>query len=257
MNTHCIDMDTMREYCWYNNRTWSDDAWERAKKVAMYTLANDSMYLSSDDTRRAQMLNEATCMRFYSSMNMVHVYRYTPNITEDGAYKEYNPNSVAGTLRKPDDDAEPDDEDLLYSAKWNGMYRRREIEWLDAKYENYMAQHNLDTEHLQDAAKKQCALALIADDVMQRYRNGGATLDDVNKVMKMYDDSAKSNMFAACKRKPGEAEGATSFSEMAAKLQSSGKIEAVKIKWAKDAVDAMLDEYYGLAAKMGRDGVFT
>lgn len=137
------------------------------------------------------------------------------------------------------------------------MYSRRDIEFLDARYGDYVAEHNLDTEHLRDAAKKQCKLSLMTDSVMNLYRKGEAAIDEVNKVFKMYDDSAKSNMFAACKRKPGESEGGTSFSEIAARLQSSGKIEAVRVKWPKDTVDECIAEYYGIASKLNKEGVFS
>lgn len=83
------------------------------------------------------------------------------------------------------------------------------------------------------------------------------TIDDVNKVFKMYDDSAKSNMFAACKRKPGESEGGTSFSEISMRLMASGAIEAVKIKWPKDSVDICIEEYSKIAEKLNRDGAFS
>ena len=42
---NCVDHDTLRAYCWYNNRRWSEKLYEEAVKKARYTLANDPIYL--------------------------------------------------------------------------------------------------------------------------------------------------------------------------------------------------------------------
>ena len=207
--------------------------------------------------KRAEMENKFACLHFLKTMNQRANYVYSENIGIENDYRPYNADSIAGTIRTVDDDALPDDEDFMYSAKWNGLYTKRDIEFLDAQYQYYMSEHNLDTEHLRDAAKKTCKLSLMADNAMNSYRKGaGTSIDEVNKVFKMYDESAKSNMFAACKRKPGESEDGTSFSEIAAKLQSTGKIEAVKVKFPKDDIDSMIDEYYRISSKLNREGVF-
>ena len=33
---NCTNKEETRKYCWYNNRRWSDDYWEMAKKKSRY-----------------------------------------------------------------------------------------------------------------------------------------------------------------------------------------------------------------------------
>jgi len=43
----CTDADTLRQYCWYNNRAYSNQQYDAAMKKAMYTLANNWEYLEA------------------------------------------------------------------------------------------------------------------------------------------------------------------------------------------------------------------
>ena len=40
---YCIDKDTLREYCYYNNRRWSEEMYESAVKKAKYSLAAENI----------------------------------------------------------------------------------------------------------------------------------------------------------------------------------------------------------------------
>lgn len=44
VGTFCVDKETLREYCWYNNRVWADEYFDAAMKKARYTLANHAEY---------------------------------------------------------------------------------------------------------------------------------------------------------------------------------------------------------------------
>ena len=33
---NCTNKEETRKYCWYNNRRWSDDYWEMARKKSVY-----------------------------------------------------------------------------------------------------------------------------------------------------------------------------------------------------------------------------
>ena len=45
------DKETVRRYFWDNNRLWSDDVWEMAKKKAAYTLATNEDFLRKNASR--------------------------------------------------------------------------------------------------------------------------------------------------------------------------------------------------------------
>lgn len=203
------------------------------------------------------MLHKSIVNNFLGTMNLASSYVYSENIGSEGEFRDFNANSAAGSLRPLSDDARTDDDERTYSAKWNGLYSKRDLEFLDAKYDYYLQEYNLDTDHLRDAAKKTCKQSLVYDNVLNDYNKGAASLEDVNKAFKMYDESAKSNMFAACKRSPADVEGGSSYSERTLSLMASGKIEMVQVEWPKDTIDILLDEYYSIAEKLNGDGVFA
>ena len=62
---------------------------------------------------------------FFSVMNLQSVYQLSPNISEDSAYKEFDPDSTAGTTIKDEKGAFLDDGELIYSRDWNGLYTLR------------------------------------------------------------------------------------------------------------------------------------
>lgn len=123
----CVDHDTLRAYCWYNNRRWSEDMFAAAAKKARYTLANDPIYLDVDapEERRKAVENRAIVRSFFSIMNLDNLYAYSPNVGDDGACREFDPASVEGT--KAIFPALPDQkEEMIYSKVWNGYYTQRE-----------------------------------------------------------------------------------------------------------------------------------
>lgn len=47
---HCKDIMKLKEYCFYNNRRYSDAQYAAAMKKALYTLTNNAEYLKSSDS---------------------------------------------------------------------------------------------------------------------------------------------------------------------------------------------------------------
>lgn len=94
---HCKDRETLREYCWYNNRLWRDDMYEKSIKQAEYTLSSNADYLKATPEKKQKMLDEQACSHFLGKMNLATVYSYCDNISEENIYREFKPNSLAGT----------------------------------------------------------------------------------------------------------------------------------------------------------------
>lgn len=117
----CVSQEGAREYCWYNNRRWSDSYWEMAKKKAAYALSNDADYLNArEESRREEIANQIAGRYFFSIMNLGNVYQYSANIDTEGAYREYDPKSSAGTDIRDSTGAYLDEGELIYSREWNG-----------------------------------------------------------------------------------------------------------------------------------------
>lgn len=76
----CVDMPTLREYCWYNCRKWADEFYETAGKKALYALANQDEYLKASKTKKKELEDRATCRQFFSIMNLSNLYCFSDNI---------------------------------------------------------------------------------------------------------------------------------------------------------------------------------
>ena len=92
---HCVDKETLREYCWYNNRSWSEETYEGAVKKAKYSLANDPDYLNPQTSKRKmkQIEGMAVARAFFSVMNLTNLYKFSRNIDDEGPIREFAPDS--------------------------------------------------------------------------------------------------------------------------------------------------------------------
>lgn len=150
----CVSRDGAREYCWYNNRRWSDAYWEMASKKAGYFLSNDADYLNArDEEKREEIKNRIAGRSFFGIMNLASVYQFANNVATEGAYREFNAESQMdaqdGKMGSYLDEGE-----LIYSRAWNGLYTQREIDYLDDYYARLEDGFVLDNQNIQDYARK-------------------------------------------------------------------------------------------------------
>lgn len=94
VNDFCTTRESLREYCWYNNRAWSDEYYDQALNRAMYSLSTSGDYLSAGgkdaEQKRKRLEEEAACRSFLGIMNLAGLYHYTENVDTDGNYRTYN-----------------------------------------------------------------------------------------------------------------------------------------------------------------------
>ena len=81
-------------------------------------------------------------------MNLGGVYQLSSNIDSEGAYREFDPDSPAGTTVRDESGAFLDDGELIYSHAWNGMYTQREIDYLDDYYARLEEGFVLDNQNI-------------------------------------------------------------------------------------------------------------
>ena len=252
----CASRDGVREYCWYNNRKWSDSFWEMASKKAMYALANDAEYLSArGDTQRQEMENRMTGRYFFSIMNLAGVYQYSANIDTEGTYREFNPESAAGAAVQHDSGTFLDDGELIYSREWNGMYTQREIDYLDDYYARLEEGFVLDNQNIMDYARKAAKASLDADIKYSKMRYGQATVNEWKEAQAIFDNLSKSANFAACKRKPGDMAGLGSLGAIVAKIEMSGELDTPMVEFPPDDIDKIIADFRHTVAAVGLEQV--
>lgn len=241
---HCKDKETLRKYCYENNRGWEDSHWDSAMKKASYYLATDPDYLqASSPTRRDEIANAAACRCFFSIMNMKSVYQYVNNTPAPG--------STADIIANP-----PGEKTLHYSKKWRGFFTAEQIAELEATYANYEEDFVLDNENLRDYAKKVAKASLNADIAEDRMRRGEGSAGEYREAQKIFDDLSKSSNFAACKRKPGESSGLGSLGEIILRIEVTGALNVQGVTFPEDDVDKILNDFRHTITAVGAEGRF-
>ena len=250
---HCVDKKTLREYCWYNNRSWSEETYEGAVKKAKYSLANDPDYLNPQTSQRKmkQIEGMAVARAFFSVMNLTNLYKFSRNIDDEGPIREFAPDSQAGTTAKDEKGAFLDDGELIYSRDWNGLYTQREIDYLDDYYAKLEEGFVLDNQNIQDYARKAAKASLDADIKYSRMRHGQASVAEWEKAQAIFDNLSKSANFAACKRKPGDMAGLGSLGAIVAKIEMSGELDMPDVSFPPDDIAKIIDDFRHTVAAVG------
>ena len=252
----CVSKEGTREYCWYNNRRWSDTYWDMAMKKGKYALTTDADYLTARTDEKRRELEERMAGRFFFSiMNLDGVYGFSSNIDPDGAFKEFNPDSTAGTVVRSENDCYLDDGELIYSRVWNGMYTQREIDYLDDYYAKLEDGFVLDNQNIQDYARKAAKASLDADIKYSRMRHGEASVAEWEKAQAIFDNLSKSANFAACKRKPGDIAGLGSLGVIVSKIEMMGELDTPKVKFPADYIDKIIGDFRHTVASVGLEQV--
>ena len=230
----CKDKETVKEYCFANNRKFKDKAWEAACKKAAYDLNTNKIWLnpltSQEDKDREQALAQARA--FLVIKNNAYAYEYEENIravapTNDAVIHEFT-----------------EEKDRPYYDKvWQGYFTPEQIEWMEEKYAQYSEDFVLDTINLQDYARKVIKASLNADLAEDRMRRNQGSPDEYAKAQKIFDDMSKSANFAACKRKPGESAGMGSLGEIILRLETQGYLDENPYTFPDDDIDKVIQAY--------------
>ena len=225
----CSTKDEIREYFWENNREWNERIWEMAKKKAEAIASNNVTYQKTSDDRRKFILDKLTCQQIPTVMTPL--YKYVDN-SANGTLS-YQEAKEKGEIAEE----EIDENIRIYSPEFNGKFNRNELEWLHKFYKGLEEDFDLTDTGMIDNARKYAKAALLADRMLDKFSNGQCDISEYKDALAMYDLLSKSGNFAPSKRKPGDNGGISSWSEITAKLESTGHPCTRKIEWPKDDVD--------------------
>jgi len=208
-------------------------------------------YLKGTKTKQKELEDKTTCKQFYSIMNLSGMYYFSDNIGKEGAYQEFDPDSMDGTVSQPEHAR--DDGELVYDKTWNGMYTQREIDYLNDYYTRLEEDFVLDNESIRDYARKAAKASLDADIKYNKMRHGQASANDWKESQAVFDNLSKSANFAACKRKPGEQAGMGSLGLLIQKIESTGLLQTQKVSFPEDVYDQIINDYRHIVAAIGLD----
>ena len=115
---YCQDAETVKEYCYENNRVWEDVFWESAVKKAQYVLATDPEYISPrvSDKKKRELETKTAARQFFCLMNLKRFYHYVDNMKEDS--EDTSKDELVGNVSHK----------RSYNRKWGGFFTQEEIE---------------------------------------------------------------------------------------------------------------------------------
>lgn len=213
----CKDVETLKQYCYDNNRQWKDSFWDSALKKAQYVLAADAEYINpkTSNKKKKEIEGRTAARQFFGMMNLVPIYGYVENVGEDGVFV---------SDFKLDEDEEQIERQIkrTYNPKWGGNFSKDEIKYLEDVYSQYEEDFVLDNVNTRDYARKVAKASLNADIAEDKMRRGIISASEYKEAQKIFDDLSKSANFAACRRKPGESSGFGSLGETILRLEVSG-----------------------------------
>lgn len=241
----CATKDEMREYFWENHREWTDRIWEIAKKKAETLAAKNATYQKASEERKKTILDRLTCQQIPTVMQTQ--YKYVDNM-KDGKSISYAEAKENGEIVE-----EEDPNVKVYSEAFNGYFKPYELHYLEHYYQSLENDFDLDTENLRDYARKLSKASLQADKAQDDYAAGRCDFSVVKDALSQFDMLSKSANFAACKRKPTDTTGMSSWGEMVQFLETHGHTCTKPVKFEQDDVDMAIAELGHIVRAIGLD----
>lgn len=241
---YCKDQETLKQYCYENNRMWKDTTWESAVKKAQYVLSTNADYINPNVSakRKKEIENTTIVRQFFGSMNWGGNYAYIENIGTDGE-------PIPEPAMMSDDPNK-----RTYNRKWGGCFTQEEIEVLEETYAQYEEDFVLDNVSMRDYARKVAKASLNADIAEDKMRRGQISASEYKEAQRIFDDLSKSSNFAACRRKPGEASGFGSLGEIILRLEASGKLQTNECTFPEDDIDRIENDFRHTLYSVGIEG---
>lgn len=231
-----------KKFLWQNRRQWSNQLWSTAQKNAAKLLDGNEVYQRSDVNRRKVLIENLAAQQAISIMNEFKYYKYTTAndgkqfIQEEEAEHQYQTPQTK-----------------KYNKEWNGYFDTTEIEFLNNYYHKLQNDFTFDNESTRDYARKVCKASLQMDKAYDLYASGKCDSATFRDATNIFDTLSKSANFAACKRKPGETQSGSSWSQTTMKLETTGQILQTKIEWPKDDIDICIDDLRHTVKALGLD----
>lgn len=240
----CKDEETVKQYCFANNRKFKEKAWEAAKKKAAYDLANNKVWLNpmTSPERKKQEEDLATARSFLVIKNNAYAYEYEENLHVSDSTRDAVVHEYTDEANKP-----------YYDKVWRGWFTPEQVQMLDEIYAKYEEDFVLDNINIQDYARKVAKASLNADLAEDRMRRGQGSASEYKEAQKIFDDLSKSSNFAACRRKPGESSGMGSLGEIILRLETQGYLDENPYTFPDDDIDKVIAAYRYTLQSIGMD----
>lgn len=246
--------EALREYCFYNNRAWSEGLWDRVKESSRYKLATNQTYLRAEEKKKHQMEEPIACGIYLAQMNLANNYVFSDNVSpEEGHFPEFDSSKQTGSLSESAEEELRIEGDVMYDPEWNGLFTKRDLDYLNNYYAELERDFALDDVSMRDYARKVAKASLLENIMYNKYRAKEVTSREYSDAKSNFDELSKSANFAACRRRAEDKTFVLPLGQVAEYLEIHGKIKDDKERWEKDSIDQMIAEMWHISNSLGLD----
>lgn len=248
---HAVNKQGLQEYCYYNNRLFSDEAYANAMTRAPYDMATNPVFTNEKSTQKDkdEEMAKVIVRGYLSIMNLRAFYKYFPNISADNA-GNVRPLPESTEVAVPD---EMMGSQVVYSEKWWGHYTKRELKYLEDYYAQLATDFPMDTGSVRDYAVKIAKQSLIVNELQERFKKGEVKIGEVQDAIRIFDTLNQSSNFSESRRKASDTGGLGSFGELVYKIEQSGKLENRLSNFPPDDVDMLRNDMRHTFVALGEE----
>ena len=230
--------ESLQTYCLENQRVFSEALWEDCSEKVKTKYSNDPEYNSLSEEKRMEFSTKKILNGYYSRQNQIQYYSY---IIKDGESNNYD--SGINNEEQEEYGETTDIEKKKYSSKYGGDFTDEELIYLEKQYDGALKDYDLKTTNDFEYAMNVAVSGLIVRKARKDYLNGVTGADKRWKeAVSSYDSLCTSAKFNQKTRTENSNNGLGSFGETFKRLEEMG-FAAVEVKFPKDDVDVILQEY--------------
>lgn len=248
---HAKNLTALKEYCFYNNREFSVQLFEKAQLDVEGNLMRTDEYLKADPDKKNKLYWDAIVDFYFRKMNLKGNYKYANN---DIDVKEMLMSTENALLEMAIDEYMPElreraeervyDATVVYSDIWKGTYSKNEIERLDAYFNRLAENFDITDVHLEDNYREVAKVAMERDQAFDDYRQTKSTeaFKRYNEMCNLYIKLSDTAKLSANKRTKNDSVGYSDLGSLIKRIEDSGALMR-KVEFEKDDVDVVLDDF--------------
>jgi hypothetical protein len=233
------DKETLMEYANANYREFSEDLWDWTNKYALEKLEQDEKYQSLNTTGKQDMLTKRILNEYFKSMGKTQYYRVITKLDNDIQENKSNHEN-----KNP--------EEKIYSKKWRGHYTQQDLDYLEDYYAGLQRDFKIDNKNHEDYAIKASKSSLMADKAYEDWMSGKGSEKAYRDAQTAFDTVCQSAKFSEKTRSYTDNNGMGSLGEITKRLEVDGFLQK-KIKFEKDDVDSIIEDFRWILASIGVD----
>jgi hypothetical protein len=238
--SYITNQESLKVYCKENLRLFSEELWEQVQPLAIQRLEKDEGYINASIKEKQEILANRTITSYLQQQSQSQYYHYNGNMKSQ-IESDIQGNEISNNFTEK-----------VYSKKWRGHYTQQNLDYLEDYYACLQRDFKIDNKNHEDYAMKASKSSLMADKAYEDWMNGKGTEKAYRDAQTAFDTVCQSAKFSEKTRSYTDSNGMGSLGEITKRLEIDGFLQK-KIKFEKDDVDSIIEDFRWILASIGVD----